>query len=178
MTDLDFNTIKKLALEQPDFSGRLRTVQGIRITPKNFAEIETAVNAFNKEKEDTVGASYVRGIEASKTFKDAWSRLAKAQGGEWAMTEFLPLKAAFDIKTASLDEVYIGALQIRAYDTEVSLRITEALERAYNNPDGLMEDDRKEMQEIAAQVAKLNEAIGRMAKKYAQKLRAGTPQAP
>jgi hypothetical protein len=170
--------IKKLAMEQQDFFSRLKLLQGTKITPKNFNEIESSINAFNKEKDETIAASYNRGTEANKIFKDTWEKFSNANGGDWAMAEFLPFKTAFDAKDLSGQEVYTQTLQDRAYGDEANLKYAEALQNAYSNPDGLTQDDRKEIMELAAMTAKINEALARMAKRYAEKLRDGASKAP
>jgi hypothetical protein len=169
--------IKKLALEQQDFFARLKVLQGTRITPKNFSETEASVNAFNKEKDETIAMAFNRGAEAKKLFNDTWNKCVKANAGDWAMAEFMPFKAAFETLDASSIEVYTHALQVRAYGDEINLKLAEALNTAYTNPESIAEDDKKEIMEMAAQVAKISETMTRMAKRYAEKLRDGKAQA-
>ena len=172
---MDFKTI---ALAQQDFFTRLKALQGTTISAKNFSDTESAINAFNKEKDETIMASFNRGIDAKKTFDATWKSFISANGGGWAMAEFLPLKTSFETLDASAQEVYAKALQVRAYGDEANLKLASALQYAYSNPEGLMEDDRKEIMAMAASMAKINETLSRMAKKYAEKLRDGTSKTP
>jgi hypothetical protein len=172
---MDFKTI---ALAQQDFFTRLKALQGTTITAKNFSDTESAVNAFNKEKDETIATSFNRGVEAKKTFNATWKTFVDANGGAWAMSEFLPIKSAFETLDVSAQEVYTQALQVRAYGDEANLKLASALQSAYSNPDGIMEDDRKEIMAMATAMSKMNETLSRLAKKYAEKLRDGKAQAP
>jgi len=168
--------IRKFALEQQDFFTRLKGLQETRITPKNFTDVTSSVNAFHKEKDETVAISFNKGVEAKKGFDVTWAKFVKANGGDWAMTEFLPMKGFTEVIYAVLQEVYVSELQDRSYGDEALIKYVSALNSEYENPDGLLEDDRKEIMVMAQQMAKINEAISRMAKRYAEKLRDGAPQ--
>jgi hypothetical protein len=173
MVDMD---MRKFALEQQDFFTRLKGLQETRVTPKNLPEVVISINAFNKEKDETVAVPFGRGVEAKKGFDATWARFVKSNGGEWAMAEFLPMKGFAEIIYMSLQEVYVSELQSRSYGDEALIKVVSALNNEYENPDGLLEDDRKEIMAIAQQMVKINEAISRMAKRYAEKLRDGTAQ--
>jgi hypothetical protein len=165
--------IRKLALEQQDFFTRLKVLHSSRITPKTFLEMVSASNAFNKEKDETLDASFRRGVDAKKQFRDAWGSFVKANGGEYSMAEFGLLKTAFEVLENSSQDVYTQTIQVRVYGDELNLKLVEALDFAYTNPNTLIEDDRKEIMELAQQMSRINESVSRMAKRYAEKLRDG-----
>lgn len=156
-----------MALEQPDFFAKLNSIQKSRISARNYAEISSSVYLMNLEKGETADLFFKKQLEAKKAFEVEWKKYSDASPS--FKHSFAALKQTFTDMAANSEEVYIQTYQIRTYWESVGKSMGDALEMAYKDPEGIREDDRKELVAMAQQVAKINEMLSRMAKKYDKK---------
>ena len=124
----DFETIRKLALNAPDFVGRLKAVEGNKIDRLTIGGLIDVTNTYSTETAMVIEGHFKEAFRLSEVYKKEKKRIVDFSLNDPVMAPI------WDNSEAMYSNFMLGyqkSLQVNALLLQVNVRLTEALLDSY-----------------------------------------------
>jgi hypothetical protein len=151
----DFATIKNVALNAPDFEGRLRGIQATKIDRITLGSLVETTNTFAAETSQTIEETFKEGFRISQEYEGVRKTIEKMSNRD---PLFAPLWSSKQAMFATCMVGYTKAVQVSALLMQVNVRLTEALVRSYGGH-GLSVEEKDALNQAALKARQIAELL-------------------
>lgn len=145
LSAIDFKAIKQLALNEPDFSGRLKALSQVKIDRNTLGAIIEQTNTYSFEKSAQIDEAFKQGFDSSLALKKEWERFKNAIEDDEI---YAGIKGNEERMLASFIFGYQSSQETNAILREINVRLADALVRAYGGT-AMTADEMKVIAELA-----------------------------